>query len=180
MWFAVLPLFLLGFFLMSTARNTSLVYDEVINSSAGLIQLTTGDMRWCPEHPAFQKLASGFMLWLNHVPVPAGLDPAKLDPWRAGHRVLFQPGLKIPALFFWMRMPSMLAALATAVLIFLWTRRFYGLGAALIALGILTLDPLFIANGALALDDMFATVFSRRRLFRAFISLRRRGRGGLL
>ena len=165
MRFAVVPFFLLGYFLISTAHNTSLVYDEVISPVAGLIQLKTGDMRGYAEHPALPKLASGLVLWLNHVPLPPELDPGKLDPWRIGHHVLFQSGLNVPDLFFWMRTPSMLMALATALLIFLWTQRFYGVAAGLTALGVLALDPLFIANGTLALDDTFVTFFSVAAFF---------------
>jgi dolichyl-phosphate-mannose--protein O-mannosyl transferase len=59
-YFIWLPVFFC--LLLSTALNTSLVYDEVIYAPAGVQYWKTNDVGWNSEHPPFHKYISSLLL----------------------------------------------------------------------------------------------------------------------
>ena len=154
--------------LIFTARRTSLVYDEVIYAPAGIHYWKVGDFRWNPEHPPLQKLTSALPLLAAGVAIPAGLDPAKADGWRMGYRVFFENPSPLKLIFL-ARIPTIILTLLLGALLFLWVKKQAGAQAALGALAAFAFDPLVIANGALAMNDMFVTFF----VFTAALSFHR-------
>ncbi len=156
---AALIIGIFGALLFSTARRTSLVYDEVIYAPAGYLYWKTGDFRWNPEHPPLQKLISSIPWLFSKATVPPDLDPTRQDAWRMGYRVFFQNTAAPRSLVFSARIPTVLLSLLLGAFLFFWIKRKAGWEAATFSLGVLAFDPLVIANGALAMNDMFVAFF---------------------
>jgi 4-amino-4-deoxy-L-arabinose transferase-like glycosyltransferase len=155
--FGILFAFGLGL-LISTASKKSLVYDEVIYAPAGLMTLRTGDFGWNPEHPPLQKFISALPLLWDGTTVPMELKSSKIDAWRAGYIVFFQDPTRALKRIFLCRLPTILMTFGL-ILVFMMALRTFRWDA--IALGVLVLfsDPLMVANGSLAMNDMFVTFF---------------------
>ncbi len=161
-WKAVPLFFLFGsfaFLLFSTARRTSLVYDEVIYPTAGYLYWTTGDLRWNSEHPPLQKWVSSLpLVWEKKGPAPS-LNPLKEDAWRAGFQIFFDGTDAVQQRILSCRLPTAGVALLLGIAVFLVTKKRHGFDAGLVALGALVFDPLVLGNGALAMNDLFVTFF---------------------
>lgn len=157
LWAAALLLF--GTLLISTARRTSLVYDEVIYAPAGAMYWSQGDFRWNPIHPPLQKLISALPLLTQKLTIPNDLDPAKENEWRMGYRVFFESPTDARRLIFLSRLPTIALSLLLACLMFLWAQSQFGTAAAALGSIVFMFDPLVLGNGALAMNDMFVTFF---------------------
>jgi 4-amino-4-deoxy-L-arabinose transferase-like glycosyltransferase len=145
--------------LTSTAKKSSLVYDEVIYAPVGLLYWKTGDMRWNAEHPPLQKYISSIPLLLQRCAIPLGLDPAVTDAWRAGYRILFQGTTSAVQSIFLMRLPSIALTLLLGWVLAWHIARRFGAPAAFVALSLFAFDPLVLGNGALSMNDIFVTAF---------------------
>ena len=145
--------------LISTARQKSLVFDEIVYAPIGYLEWKTGDLRWNSEHPPLQKLASSLFWTRQKINIPSDLDPLKDDPYRVGFGLFFSDLSKSLKLIFLSRLPTIILSSFLALFLFIFAKSILGPKAALISLGVLVLDPLVIANGCLALNDMFVTVF---------------------
>lgn len=148
-----------AFLLISTAKKTSLVYDEIIYAPVGLLYWHTGDLHWNVEHPPLQKLLSAIPLLLKNIPIPNDLSPARMDEWRAGYRIIFQQITSPREIIFLSRFMSMAVAMGTVLLVYWWTKKRFGFWPGVVSLCVLAFDPIFIANGSLALGDIFVTFF---------------------
>lgn len=172
--FALSLLAISAFLHISTARRTSLVYDEVIYAPAGAMYWKTGDLRWNAEHPPLQKYISSLPLVLRGASIPSDLNPERVDGWRMGYRFFFQNDLPARSLIFSARLPTIFFSLLLITILGLWVARAAGPEAGLFAAAVFALDPLVISNGALAMNDLFVTFF----VFTGLIAMRKWGRNG--
>jgi hypothetical protein len=134
------------------------VVDEPAHISSGLEYLSRKTYSYDWEHPPLARAMAALGLYVagERLSFPPGLH-LKRDP-QEGMGVLYQSGhyernLALARLgvlpFFW---------LACAVL-FLWTARYFGRAAAVIAVLLFTLLPPVLAHAGLATTDMALTVF---------------------
>lgn len=160
-WVALGGLLLVfGGLLISTARQTSLVYDEVIYAPAGVLYWKTADFRWNPVHPPLQKLISALPLLNQDMYVPSQLNPIEENEWRMGYRLFFQSPTPAQQLIWRARWPTVAVSVLLALLIFLWGRRHFRHPApAFFATALFVFDPLVLGNGSLAMNDMFVALF---------------------
>lgn len=145
--------------LIHTASSKSVAYDEIIYAPAGLLYWNAGPSTWNLEHPPLQKLLSAIPWLITKAKLPPLTMLPQFNSWSFGYEVFFynnQPG---PSLLSLSRIPSIFISMLLALGVFWLVLTEFGMTAALIALLVTTLDPLILANGALAMNDIFITTF---------------------
>jgi hypothetical protein len=139
--------------LVLSVRQFSHTVDEPIHLFAGYQYWTHADFGINPDHPPLVKLAAALpllALGLKEQGIVAGGDRDVLE-------FMYDNARDVTAIFFWARMGASIFTYLLAVLAFLWAREMFGPRAALIALGLLVLEPNLLAHGAMVTTDMGAT-----------------------
>ena len=145
--------------IVATYQDFNHVVDEPAHISSGLEYLSRKTYSFDWEHPPLARAMAALGLYVagERLSFPPGLH-FKRDP-QEGMGVLYQSGhyernvalARFGVLpFFW---------LACAVL-FLWTKRYFGKAAAVIAVLLFTLLPPVLAHAGLATTDMAVTAFA--------------------
>lgn len=123
---------------VSSARRTSVTYDE-------------------PGHLRYgTRLLSGETARFDDSKMPVSAVNALAGRVAAS----LPPGPFRRALSGWLpaRVPTMLAGVALAALVFVWARELYGARAGLLALALTVLDPNLLAHGRLVTTDLWAAL----------------------
>ena len=154
-------------------RGQSLTWDEDDHIFAGYESWKTHDFGLNPEHPPMVKLLATLPLLPLHLNVPPLQHRFfKEEAYRDGHDLLFHNGpangndYSAETLVFRARLPTLLFAIAAALLVFFATREMFSVRAALIALTLFCFDPTLLAFGAYVTTDMaasctiFATIYA--------------------
>ncbi len=151
----------------------SVTVDEPEHLVAGYVQLTTGDLRLCPDQPPLGHLSTALPLLALSPALP---DPASKDfiggaGVDVGRTFLAQPGgdrlLKLA------RGMMVLLLLGTDLLVWLAARRLFGEEGALVSLGVAALCPTLLAHGHLVTTDLPAALTDLLVLVTAAAFLRR-------
>lgn len=171
-----LLLLVFGLQLALTVRGESLSWDEGDHIFAGYMSWKTHDFGLNPEHPPLMKSLATLPLLRLPLKVPVlqhrfFKDESYLD----GRALLFgnAPTYSPETLTFRVRMAVLPVALLMALLVFLAAREMFGLGAAFVALTLVTFSPNILAHGALVTTDtgvscfFFAAVYAFYRYCRA-------------
>lgn len=174
-WMAAAALLLLAAFateLLLSVRQQTQTFDESAHIYSGYVYWKLGDFGVNPEHPPLLKLEAALPL------LPLGL-PANPPPniffryasEMGGIRFLYSHDAD--ALLFRARMAAGLFALLMAALVFFAAHEMFGRAAALLALLVLALEPVVIANGALVTTDtaVSALLFGAIYLFYRYVKL---------
>ncbi|MCG3205118.1 MAG: hypothetical protein KCHDKBKB_01835 [Elusimicrobia bacterium] len=164
------------YLLISTAKNTSLVYDEVIYAPAGLIYLKTGQLTPNIEHPPLQKIISGVPMLLQGAKWPIERFMNLNDAWRNGYQIFFHNTVPAPKLIFLCRFSSILITLVLGIVIYFFCKKLFGLQAALLSCSVFLFDPLILGNGSLAMNDIYVTFFMTGSIFLFYEWLMKRNR----
>ena len=161
-------------------RENSATYDETSYVPAGFTYLTRGDFRLNPEHPPLLKALFALPVLPLSPSIGAETERAfEAAPgdrnnaqWIFGYRFLYRDNQPEPLL--WRaRLVALLLTAGVVLLVFAWARELFGTGGALFAASLITLDPNFLAHGALATTDatsalfLCGTVYFARRSLRA-------------
>ena len=160
-----------------SVRRTSQTWDEANHIYAGYRSWTDADFGLNPEHPPLVKLAATIPLLSLHLKKPA-LEgrPFKEEAFLGGKDFLYKNDAE--TILSRTRTVAGLLTLLTAIVVFLGTREMFGVGAAFIALALLTFDPNLLAHGAFITTDvglscfMFLSVFMFYRLVKSPNALR--------
>jgi 4-amino-4-deoxy-L-arabinose transferase-like glycosyltransferase len=141
-------------------HRESLTWDEDDHMFAGYMMWVTGDYGLNPEHPPLVKLLAtlpllGEKLW---IPPLRGRE-FKAEAYLDGRDWLARNDGASQRLVFRMRLAAGLLALGLSLVVFFAAREWFGTGAALIALVVLTFDPNILAHCALVTTDMGVTLF---------------------
>jgi hypothetical protein len=167
-WFpagVLLTVFLLQSFCAS--RTKSPTYDEPAHIASGLSYVETGEIRLNPQHPPLLKELAGLSLLLGGVRWPRtpqsrqAMEQGGPLEWTVGNSIISENGPD--RVLFWARLPMILVGTMLGFVIYLWGRQIVGEAAALGALFLYSLDPIFLAHSALVTTDVglaaFACVF---------------------
>jgi hypothetical protein len=171
---AVLSLLLiLSAQIIHAIHGQSLTWDEDDHIFAGYESWKTHDFGLNPEHPPMVKQLATLPLLPLHLKVPPLQNRFfKTEAYLDGHDLLFHNGpadgnhYSAETLVFRARLPTLLFALAAALLVFFATREMFNVRAALIALTLFCFDPTLLAFGAYVTTDMaasctiFATIYA--------------------
>ena len=154
-------------------RGESLTWDEGDHIFAGYESWKTHDFGLNPEHPPMVKQLATLPLLPLHLTVPPLQNRFfKAEAYMDGRELLFRNGpangghYSSETLVFRARLPTIIFALAAALLVFFAAREMFGLRAGLIALTLFCFDPNLLAFGAYVTTDMaasctiFATIYA--------------------
>ncbi|HYL83709.1 MAG TPA: tetratricopeptide repeat protein [Candidatus Angelobacter sp.] len=151
-----------------SARRNSITWDEDNHIYAGYMSWKNGDFGLNPEHPPLVKLLAALPLRSMQLKLPAMQNRFfKIEAFLGGKEFLFKNDAD--TMLFRARLAASLLTLLLAVLVFLAAREMFGIGAGLLALGLLVFDPNLLAHGAVVATDaalscfLFATVYAYYR-----------------
>lgn len=162
----------LVFFLQAftSSLQKSLTWDEPSFLSAGYTYLTRNDFQLNPSHPPFLQELMAFPLLFLDLEVPPE-DLAEWDGYRNpvvvfARDFVYLSGNDVRQIAFWARLPILLLGTALVVAVYLWGRRLFGAGPALVGAAVTALSPNLLAHARLATEDlgcsalMFAAVWT--------------------
>ena len=159
-------LVLMAVLMVFSMQGDALTFDELAHIPAGYSYLTQQDYRLNPEHPPLAKDIAAFPLLFLGLDFPAQsqnwLQDAGAPPWWVqfdlGNEFLYKSGNNPLSILFWSRLPMILLTLALGAVLFFWTRKLLGNGAALAALLLFAFSPSFLAHGRLVTTDVAAAL----------------------
>lgn len=149
---------------LSAVEQKSPTIDETYHLVAGYSYLKWGDYRLNPEHPPLAKLLAALPLLFfatDDTPLVREerdkIQTTGIYGWRLANRWLFERN-DGAAMFFYARLPMLLAAALLGLLIFAWARELYGISAGFAALVLFVFDPNMLAHAPLIHTDMLITL----------------------
>ena len=143
--------------LLLSVRDKSATVDEFVHVPTGCYYWKTGDFTVSGLNPPLLKLWSTLPVVPMHpkllpvVPEPADRSPEY--PWIFGDAFMNQNWDRYDEMLQRARLPVMVLSVVCGLVLFLWTRKAYGLGAALAALALFVIEPNVLAHGRLATQD---------------------------
>lgn len=155
---AILAVFYLT--LLGSVRDKSATFDEPGHATAGYVYWKLNDYRLDPENGNLSKrwLALPF-IWSPET-FPAHDSTGWVEPniWLLSDEWFNRLGHDTGAMLARGRAMSGLIAVSLGGLVWWWSRRLFGPGAALLSLGLFVLNPGILANGALMTSDVPAAL----------------------
>jgi 4-amino-4-deoxy-L-arabinose transferase-like glycosyltransferase len=134
----------------------SITVDEIVMIPSAYYHLVDSDFQLVNEHPPLSKILAAIPL-LFIQPVESPNDPtmsvtsedkfARQGPFWANN------GNRFASIGFWARVPMVLLTLVTGVLVFIFTRWLFGSRAAVLAVGLFSLEPTFLGHGRVVQTD---------------------------
>lgn len=164
-WVALLVAALLALHVtlaLRSAAGQSVTADEILHVTHGYFVDRYGDHRIQPENGVLPQRLHGLAALWTQAPTPPLVDN---EYWRTAtrgvvaHQFFYETGHDHFPMLMGARALNLLFSLGTGLLVFGWARRLAGPTAGFVALGFFTLDPNFLAHGALATSDLAATFF---------------------
>lgn len=157
---AVLALFItMSITLLESSVQENQTIDEGVHIMAGFSYLKTGDFRMNREHPPLIKILAAAPLLLTPATIDTEAEEWKnADQWGMAQHFLYKNTVDADSILLLGRTPIMLLTLLLGALIFLWTKKIFGMTAGLFALTLYTFDPNFIAHGKYITTDIGAAL----------------------
>lgn len=147
---------------VGSKRNESTTSDELAHLTAGFSYWQNHDYRLHPENGNLPQRWAALPAWLMGAKFPdlAGNDYWRTsDAWVIGHQFFYETGEDhFPRLMAGRAMIA-LFSVGIGILIFCWSRKFFGDAGGLLSLGFFAFCPGFLANGALVTSDVCMTFF---------------------
>src|SRR5258708_9950492 len=149
---------------LSVSRESP-TWDEGDHIFAGYRSLTHKDFGLNPEHPPVVKMLAAAPLLSMPLKVPEVRNRFFMrEAFLDGKEFLFRNDAD--AMMFRARMTASILTILLALLVFVATREFFGMGAAFIALTLIAFEPNLLAHGARVTTDaglscfMFGTIYA--------------------
>lgn len=162
-WQRILMLLLLSFLTFQIARSIlihSATFDEISHIAHGVLytkanRIDLGD----PIHPPFLKYLIGLALWDLWLPLPDESALTSGPNYYLGYDLLYESGDSPDVILKRSRIPTLLLSIALALLVFLWSRRWFGPTGGLISLCLYATDPTVLAHSSFATLDVGGACF---------------------
>ena len=146
---------------VTSVREKSTTFDEVVHITSGYSSWTLKDYRFTPKTGVFTQRIAAIPLLLKD------LDFPPLDPDRQPNRRLlyiadqffYGMGNDPGGMLFPCRAATALLGVVLGAVVYLWSRRLFGTAGALISLTCYVFSPTFLAHGRLATSDLNASLF---------------------
>lgn len=159
---ALVPILISVVFLVSLLHSASLenqIIDESVHLSAGYSYLLTHDFRLNPEHPALLKQLAALPLVFLGPRLPTDHPSwAVSDQWKFGDVFLYENVLPADRMLFWGRLPTMLLAVFTVLLLFHGMKKRFGFRLATGLSLLLIFDPTIVAHSRYVTSDVGVTL----------------------
>jgi 4-amino-4-deoxy-L-arabinose transferase-like glycosyltransferase len=171
--------------MVSVLPRKSLTIDEFVMVPAAYYHLAEGDFQLVHEHPPLSKILAAvpllFFRGVETVPPGEGGEPGSAGA-KVTRLVRFWDDNRayFALLSLWSRVPLAALAVASGLLLFLFTRSLFGPAAALFALALYVLEPTVLAHGRVVQTDMPATFGLLLVVYALGRYLARPGRGAAL
>lgn len=150
-------LLLTGFGLtLSGAWNKSPAVDEVSHLTAGVSYWRTGDFRLNSEQGKFPQAWAALPVAFGPFKFPS-LDQVawwRSDEWTLGHQFLFGIGNDAQSMLRRGRAMVALLGVILGLVVYLWSRRLFGVAGGLVSLVACVFSPALLAHGGLTTSDM--------------------------
>jgi len=158
---AALLLCLHAWMALSAASEKSAVADEMAYLCSGHVYWEHADYRLHPENGILIQRWEGLPGYLLgwKLPDPANPAWATADVWALGTDYFHNLGNPLDEMLFWGRLTNIFWSVATGLLVFAWSRRFFGNAGGLTSLVLYAFCPSFLAHGALATSDLVMSFF---------------------
>lgn len=153
--------------MISSALHKSATVDEQSHLFRGTAYLQAGATHFLLGHPILASTLSALPLFTEaDLQLPLDHPAWQTGDWSvAGDVFLWQINDNPQRLLFLGRLPVIWFTLLLGALVFRWGREFAGPRAALLALGLLLLDPNVLANGRLITGDALVALFFTMTLY---------------
>jgi hypothetical protein len=147
---------------VSSKHHESTTSDELVHLTGGFNAWQNHDYRLHPENGILPQRWAAIPAWLQGAKFPelSGNDYWRTsDAWVVGHQFFYETGEDhFPRLMAGRAMIA-LFSVATGLLVFFWSRQFFGDAGGLISLGFFSFSPTFLAHGALVTSDACMAFF---------------------
>ncbi|HEY4311711.1 MAG TPA: hypothetical protein VGN12_19855 [Pirellulales bacterium] len=145
----------------SAVCQKSMTFDEGVHLTGGMSYWSLGDYRMHPENGNWSQRLAALPVWLSGTRfVPTGDITWDTGlPWETSDHFLFRAGNDLDTMLVRGRAAIALASAALGLLVYLWSRKLFGLPGGLISLTLYAFSPTFLANGFLTTSDLMATLF---------------------
>jgi len=160
-WIAlVLVLFASGFAIFGAMRRTSPTFDEIVLVAGGARGYATGVFDLAPDHPPLMQYIYGLPVWLSgpafpdESGVPADVRAQEIYRYRYASAFYSGSANDPERVALLGRLPALMIALLLTVVVFLYTRRFWGDAAGFTAATLTAFLPDILAHGGVAYNDV--------------------------
>ncbi len=146
---------------ISASMQKSATFDEPGHLTSGYTFWVTGDYRMNdPAGVVSCKLMALPLLAENYKfpPIPQNAW-MQCDVWTLGHQFLYEMGNDGNAILLRSRATIALFSVVLGLLVYLCSRKFFGLAGGMLSLILYAFCPAFLCNGALATIDLMASLF---------------------
>ncbi len=146
---------------VTATADKSMTSDEIAHLTAGHAYNTRSDFRLQPENGNLPQRWAALPLLLAGAPLPPTTLASwrEADIWNYGHTFFYEHTLAAGWFLFAGRAMIALISAATGLLIFFWSRAFFGWRGAFLSLVLFVFCPAFLAHGALATSDVVMVFF---------------------
>ena len=146
---------------VTATADKSMTADEIAHLTAGHAYNTLADFRLQPENGNLAQRWTGLPLTMAGVAVPSTtLDTwRRADVWNFGHTFFYEGTLAADLFMLAGRTMTALVSAGIGLLIFFWSRAFFGWRGAFLSLALFVFCPAFLAHGALATSDVIMVFF---------------------
>lgn len=158
--------------LFFSSRQLSQTTDEATHLYAGYQYLKCGDLTVSPEHPPLAKIIAAAPLVLMNPPVDCTpFHGDDYDQWKTSFAWLYSTNWRSE--LFRARTAVSVFSFILCVLVWVVTRRMFGIGAAILATLLLIFEPNILAFGGLVLTDIPVTAMLLFGVFGFYLWTRR-------
>ena len=157
-WFLVAAILAVMFCLTFFAgRGDSGTTDEIAHIPSGYSYLHYLDYRLNPEHPPLAKVLAGSLLqFVDIKDMRQDWSWDGINQWEAGWSMLYRSGNNPDQILLWARLPMILLALGLGFLLYIWAKKFWGRGVALLVLTLYAFYPDVLGHSHLVTTDIAA------------------------
>lgn len=144
----------------TSVREKSTTFDEIAHLTAGYSYWTTGDYRLDPENGVLPQRWAALPLLAMDVHFPDTDQAAwqESDVWALGYQFFYTLENNLDRMLWWSRGMIVLLGVALVGVVYLWSRRLFGLAGGMVSLAMCVLSPSLLAHGRLDTSDMAATL----------------------
>ncbi len=154
---AVLILCMMFFLSFFAAMGDSGTTDEIAHIPSGYSYLKYQDFRLNPEHPPLAKALAGSLLqFITIKDIRTDWSWDGINQWEAGWSLLYRSGNNTSLVLLLARLPMLLLALGLGVVLFLFSKKYWGKKVALIVLALYAFYPDVLGHSHLVTTDIAA------------------------
>lgn len=146
---------------VTSSLEQSPTFDEGVHLVAGYVYWAAGDYRFNPESGVLTQRWAALPLLLQAIAIPGPEDPARRlgNVWVTSRQVLFELGNDAESMLLAGRAMIALLSVGLGALVYLWSRRLFGVPGGLLSLVLYAWSPTMLAHARMVTADLGAALF---------------------